>query len=99
MSEEIINEEQTPEYTPPRDIHHLMGLKTYQGMSDEEIEIIINYRASLRAAAMVAEFSDATIIEQQERYIEVAQQNKEQAQSNFERACGRINFKTGDFGL
>lgn len=94
MSEEIINEEQTPEYIPPRDIHHLIGLDTYQGMTDEEIEIIINYRASLRASAMVAEFSDATIIEQHERYIELAQQNKEQAQANFERACGKIAFKT-----
>ena len=90
MSEETIIEETRP----PRDIHHLMGLETYQGMSDEEIEIIINYRASLRAAAIAAEFSDASIIEQHERYIEVARANKEQAQANFERACGRITFKT-----
>lgn len=95
MSEEIINEEsQSPEYVPPRDIHHLMGLETYQGMTDEEIEIIINFRANLRATAMVAEFSDAAIMEQHERYIELARQNKEQAQANFDRACGKISFKT-----
>lgn len=91
MDEEII--EQTEE-RPPRDIHHLIGLETYQGMTDEEIEIIINFRANIIASAMNAEFSDATIVEQHERYIELARTTKEQAQANFERACGTITFKT-----
>ena len=90
MSEETIVEETRP----PRDIHHLMGLETYQGMTDEEIEIIINYRASLRASAMAAEFNDAAIIEQYNQYINIAQETKVQAQANFERACGTIEFKT-----
>lgn len=89
MDEEIIEQ---VEERPPRDIHHLIGLKTYQGMTDAEIEIIINFRANIQASAMLAEFSDATIIEQQERFQEIALENKRQAQANFERACGTIQF-------
>ena len=96
MEDEIIetNEEiQEPE-PQPRDIHHLIGLDTYQGMTDAEIEIIINFRANIIASAMVAEYSDATVIEQHERYVDMAKQAKEQAQANFELACGNITFKT-----
>lgn len=31
--------------TNPRDINVLLGLSTYQGMTDEEIELIIEYKA------------------------------------------------------
>lgn len=33
--------------TNPRDINVLLGLGTYQGMTDEEIDLIINYKANL----------------------------------------------------
>lgn len=33
--------------TNPRDINVLLGLNTYQGMTDEEIELIISYKANL----------------------------------------------------
>lgn len=95
MSEEIINEEpQAPEYVPPRDIHHLMGLETYQGMTDEEIEIIINFRASMLAMGIAAENEAAELAIQSSEILEEMKLQREQAQANFERACGKITFKT-----
>ena len=91
MDEEII--EQTEE-RPPRDIHHLIGLETYQGMTDEEIEIIINFRAQLLAVGIAAESKAAELAIQNEKIAESMQLQREQANSNFKRACGTITFKT-----
>ena len=87
-------EEPTEEPRPPRDIHHLMGLETYQGMTDEEIEIIINFRANLRAMGIAAEYQMSENALNQEMIEEQMRLNREQSQRNFEAACAMIEFKT-----
>lgn len=91
MDEEIIEQ---VEERPPRDIHHLIGLETYQGMTDAEIEIIINFRANLLAMGIAAESKAAELAIQNEEIFESMKLQREQANANFERACGKIQFKT-----
>ena len=96
MEDEIIetNEEiQEPE-PQPRDIHHLIGLDTYQGMTDAEIEIIINFRANIIAAGLAAESKNAELELSRQTIEEQMEMSRSQAQANFELACGNITFKT-----
>lgn len=53
--------------TTIRDINTLLGLATYQGMSDEEIELIIDYKINnaLISAEMNAKINAITAREQQ----------------------------------
>ena len=89
-------EEPIEEPRPPRDIHNLMGLETYQGMTDEEIELIINFRATLIAVGLAAESQAASMATNAETIAAQMELDREQAQRNFERACGMIEFTTVD---
>ena len=53
--------------TTTRDINTLLGLATYQGMTDEEIELIIDYKitSALSSAEMTAKINAITAREQQ----------------------------------
>lgn len=49
--------------TEPRNINELLQLDTYQEMTDEEIETIIEYRANQKFHSMENTFAHALIIE------------------------------------
>lgn len=49
--------------TEPRNINELLQLDTYQGMTDDEIETIIEYRANLKFHSLENTFAHATRIE------------------------------------
>lgn len=71
-----------------RDLDTLLKLDTYQGMSDDEIKKIIGYLVDLarqQAVATAAE-ADAEFLTRNLQQTSAAQ--LEQAQANFERACG-----------
>lgn len=53
--------------TTTRDINTLLGLATYQGMTDEEIELIIDYKIAraINSAEMTARLNAMTVRAQQ----------------------------------
>ena len=57
--------------TNPRDINVLLGLSTYQGMTDEEIELVIEYRAQQIVQQQQLETKNA--LEQQKITAMIAQ--------------------------
>ncbi len=43
----------TENETQARTLNELLALSTYQGMTDEEIELIVEYRANMKANALL----------------------------------------------
>lgn len=64
----------TIDNTSPREITELINLKTYQDMTDEEIEIIINYKVDVELRRRLSVGKEASIILEMEQLIA---QNKE----------------------
>ena len=58
--------------TEPRNINELLLLDTYQGMTDEEIELVIDFKARQRYYDLESTFDHAERIE---RLNEVAENN------------------------
>lgn len=64
-NEELVQEqesESTPKHmSETRDLHALLGLGTYQGMSDAEIDLVIDYKVGVkvRSAVVLAEIDAA----------------------------------------
>ena len=85
----ITNEVEEPIVeVPPRDIDELLLLETYQGMTDEEIELIITYRE--QRALTDADFlvRTTTQIEYMEQLIADNQASVAHAQSVVESIIG-----------
>lgn len=53
----------------PRNINVLLALDTYQGMTDEEIEILINYKIDLAVTSRETLANIAAVIARQEQCI------------------------------
>jgi hypothetical protein len=64
----------TNEQQAPRELSVLIGLQTYQGMTDEEINLILNYRIETEVRKRISEGNKAINIIQMEAMIN---QNKE----------------------
>jgi len=45
----------TENETQARNLNELLALNTYQGMTDEEIELIVEYRSDMKARALLLE--------------------------------------------
>jgi hypothetical protein len=64
----------TNEQQAPRELSVIIGLQTYQGMTDEEINLILNYRIETEVRKRISEGNKAVNIIQMEAMID---QNKE----------------------
>ena len=86
--------------TAPRNINELLALNTYQGMTDEEIELIIEFRVRTKAysyyTAYLAEEGIAAAERQQARLTEIGIQandifNRIIARHPYLNAGGEVN--------
>jgi len=68
----------TNEQQAPRELSTLIGLKTYQGMTDEEINLILNYKIETEVRKRISEGNKAVNIIQMEEMIS---QNKESSKA------------------
>ncbi len=59
----------TTEQTSPRDLNVLLNLGTYQDMSDEEIELVLNYKINQEVNRRFSQGQAASIINGMEQLI------------------------------
>lgn len=71
----------------PRSIDELSRLDTFQGMTDEEIKLLMDYRAKVAAERADAEARQREHAETLKTLQNEAEKTREQAQAAFENAC------------
>ena len=82
--------EDTPvEVTQPRSIGELLSLPTYQGMSDEEIQSIIDFKCGLARSDSVARAQQQTNLVAMNSMVEVHAQALEESTRLYESLLSR----------
>jgi len=77
----------TNEQGKPRSIDELSRLDTFQGMTDEEIQRLMDYRAKIAAERADSEARQREQAETLKTLQDEAAKTREQAQASFEAAC------------
>ena len=77
--------DETP--TRPRSIDELSKLETYQGMTDAEIQLIVDYNAKIAAERADGEARQREAAEQLQAMQAASAKLHDDAMASFERAC------------
>lgn len=79
----------------PRDIDVLMHMDTYQGMTDEEINLVIEKHKELSYSEGETSVKQDLYSEMESRLVAATQEASDKAQEAFEKACAlQCNFVT-----
>lgn len=80
---------------PPRDINVLLNLGTFQGMTDEEIQIIIDYKIKYALSDQKIKLEQAVYIEKMNSDITLSTQATNQANDIYKEILGKsLNLET-----
>lgn len=74
---------------PPRDISILLDLKTFQGMTDEEIQMIIDYKIKYALSDKDIKLKQATYIEKMNSDIALSTQVANEANDIYRDILGK----------
>lgn len=74
---------------PPRDISILLDLKTFQGMTDEEIQMIIDYKIKYALSDKDIKLKQATYIEKMNSDIALSTQVANEANDIYKEILGK----------
>lgn len=74
---------------PPRDINILLNLGTFQGMTDEEIQMIIDYRIKYALSEQEIKLKQAVYIEKMNSDIALSTQVANQANDIYKEILGK----------
>ena len=74
---------------PPRDISILLNLKTFQGMTDEEIQMIIDYKIKYALSDKDIKLKQATYIEKMNSDIALSTQVANEANDIYRDILGK----------
>lgn len=74
---------------PPRDISILLDLKTFQGMTDEEIQMIIDYKIKYALSEQEIKLKQAVYIEKMNSDIALSTQVANQANDIYKEILGK----------
>lgn len=74
---------------PPRDISILLDLKTFQGMTDEEIQMIIDYKIKYALSDKDIMLKQATYIEKMNSDIALSTQVANEANDIYKEILGK----------
>ena len=80
-SEEVLTQDSETTESSPRDLTVLNALGTFQGMTDEEVEIVIQYRIDQALASEEFKLREALIMETQNAVAESGKQANDLAVS------------------
>lgn len=80
---------------PPRDINILLNLGTFQGMTDEEIKLIIDYKIKYALSEQEIKLKQAIYIEKMNSDIALSTQAANQANDIYKEILGKsLNLET-----
>lgn len=74
---------------PPRDINVLLNLGTFQGMTDEEIQMIIDYKIKYALSEQEIKLKQAVYIEKMNSDIALSTQVANQANDIYKEILGK----------
>lgn len=74
---------------PPRDINILLNLGTFQGMTDEEIQMIIDYKIKYALSEQEIKLKQAVYIEKMNSDIALSTQVANQANDIYKEILGK----------
>lgn len=74
---------------PPRDINILLNLGTFQGMTDEEIQMVIDYKIKYALSDQKIKLEQATYIEKMNSDIALSTQVANQANDIYKEILGK----------
>lgn len=74
---------------PPRDINVLLNLGTFQGMTDEEIQMIIDYKIKYALSEQQIKLKQAVYIEKMNSDIALSTQVANQANDIYKEILGK----------
>lgn len=81
--------ESETEVIEPRPVHELLTLDTYQGMSDEEIQSLIDYYVRVKAHTLYNEYLASDLYTINEEQLTAAQQIAANANAVLDRILAR----------
>ena len=80
---------------PPRDINVLLNLGTFQGMTDEEIQMVIDYKIKYALSEQEIKLKQAVYIEQMNSEIALRTQAVNEANAVYKDILGKsLNLET-----
>lgn len=80
---------------PPRDINVLLNLGTFQGMTDEEIQMVIDYKIKYALSEQEIKLKQAVYIEKMNSDIALSTQVANQANDIYKEILGKsLNLET-----
>lgn len=80
---------------PPRDISILLNLGTFQGMTDEEIQMVIDYKIKYALSDKDIKLKQATYIEKMNSDIALSTQVANEANDIYKEILGKsLNLET-----
>lgn len=74
---------------PPRDINTLLNLGTFQGMTDEEIQIVIDYKIKYALSEQEIKLKQAVYIEKMNSDIALSTQVANEANDIYKEILGK----------